>query len=237
MITFSADTYSCCRFVLRIVCCALGIIIEENQNDCNRDKHARFLVSNHLSLFDCIPIHLLTNCQTVSYPPSWSGVFCVIYFSESSFILQLVYCNLPDWLLHGIGLKSIPSKVLTSGENTRLTILRSECKEHKESILMFPEMVTTNGEAGLLKWGNEIVDNEREIVRKCRWFILSDVSFSGSTVGGFLKSIRFNRLRWNCGGRRWSTWNRLSSAPRGTEIISSHSSFRTPCLPFSKKFS
>lgn len=63
---------SCCRFVLRVVCCALGIIIEEDESVCNRDKNTRFLVSNHLSILDFVPIHLLTNCQTVSYSKSKS---------------------------------------------------------------------------------------------------------------------------------------------------------------------
>lgn len=137
---------------MRVVCCALGIVIEENESDWNRDKNARFLVSNHLSIFDCIPIHLLTNCQTVSSEYA-SVLFYLIYVSpNTNFPLQLVYCDIPDWLLHGIGLKSIPAKISTSAENMRLTVLRSECKIHKESILMFPEKETTNGEAGLLKY-------------------------------------------------------------------------------------
>lgn len=60
--------FNVCRFILRVVCCALGIIIEEDESECKKNASVRFLISNHISVFDFVPIHLLTNCEAVSIP-------------------------------------------------------------------------------------------------------------------------------------------------------------------------
>lgn len=124
------------RFILRVVCCVLGIIVEEDSSECKRNESARLIVSNHLSIFDHIPIHLLTNCVT------------------------FVNCDLPNWLLYGIGLKNVPEKESSSTEDVRITALKSELRQHNDPILVFPEEDTTSGVVGLLKfsswWASEI---------------------------------------------------------------------------------
>ncbi|KAK7582684.1 hypothetical protein V9T40_014129 [Parthenolecanium corni] len=118
------------RFILRVVCCALGIVIEEDESECKKNKSVRFLISNHVAIFDFIPIHLTSNC------------------------LALIHCDAPDWLLNGIGLQSLSPKSTNSHDSTRLELLRSILKNRKDQILLFPEEAMTKGTTGLMKFSH-----------------------------------------------------------------------------------
>ncbi|KAL5234135.1 hypothetical protein ACI65C_001545 [Semiaphis heraclei] len=113
------------RPLLKVMSGVLGLIVVEKEN--SSTKNSRVLVSNYLSLFDHIALHLATGSYT---PTNLFSVPVALYFGLIS--------------------------TLTNDNNTtERTILKQFlASDNNNSLLLFPEGATTNGKCALLRFSN-----------------------------------------------------------------------------------
>jgi len=110
--------------VLRTMCLVLGIVVqEENVKDKNRD--ARVVVSNHLSVLDYLALDLVLPCIM---PSIW---------------------DLPQLINWCLGYKDFAAR---RGRNALIENVKKHLQECNCSVLSHPEGIPTNGSVGLLKF-------------------------------------------------------------------------------------
>lgn len=128
------------RPLLKVISGVLGLIVVEKEN--SSLKNSRVLVSNYLSLFDHIALHLATG----SFTPT--TVF-----------------NAPVALYFGL-VSTLTNDSLT----TESTVLKQFlANDNKKLLLLFPEGASTNGKCALLRFSNVpalISDNIQPVVLK-----------------------------------------------------------------------
>lgn len=99
--------------ILKTLCFTLGIVVrEECEEKC--DESAQVIVSNHISMLDYIPIHILSGCVTVRLCLSllWSVYnFSLGFICKFLFTARQVGCTLSM----GIELKELGSWRCSSG--------------------------------------------------------------------------------------------------------------------------
>uniref|UniRef100_A0A2S2PA69 Lipid droplet-regulating VLDL assembly factor AUP1 n=1 Tax=Schizaphis graminum TaxID=13262 RepID=A0A2S2PA69_SCHGA len=126
------------RPLLKIMSGVLGLIVVEKEN--SSFKNSRVLVSNYLSLFDHIALHLVTGCFT---PTNLFSTPVALYFG-------------------------LISTLTNDNVTSEMTILKQFLvNNNKKSLLLFPEGASTNGKYALLKFSNVpalISDNLQPVV-------------------------------------------------------------------------
>ncbi|XP_015380526.1 PREDICTED: ancient ubiquitous protein 1-like [Diuraphis noxia] len=113
------------RPLLKVMSGVLGLIVVEKEN--SSTKKSRVLVSNYLSLFDHIALHLSTG----SYAPT------TLFSTPVALYFGLI-------------------SILTNDNiTTERTILKQFlANDNNNSLLLFPEGATTNGKCALLRFSN-----------------------------------------------------------------------------------
>ncbi|XP_025193768.1 ancient ubiquitous protein 1-like [Melanaphis sacchari] len=146
------------RPLLRIMSGVLGLIVVEKEN--SSSKNSRVLVSNNLSLFDHIALHLTTGCFT---PTTLFNTPIALYF----------------------GLISI---LTNDNPSSEITVLKQFLANNdKKSLLLFPEGASTNGKCALLKFSYVpalISDNLQPVVLRVTRpsFVNINISVLGSNT-------------------------------------------------------
>ncbi|KAE8750956.1 hypothetical protein FOCC_FOCC002384 [Frankliniella occidentalis] len=116
--------------ILKTLCFTLGIVVrEECEEKC--DESAQVIVTNHISMLDYIPIHLLSGCVT----KLTSGFQPGRWDAPSAWALSL-----KSWG-HG---------------DTLLANVRAHLSNSETPVLIQPEGATTSGTTGLLKYLNVV---------------------------------------------------------------------------------
>lgn len=127
------------RQLLRVILLVLGFIVVENENSV--PKHSRVLVSNNLSIFDHIALHLGTGTFT---PTKLFSAPTALFFGLVSILPH-----------ENDATESVVLKQFLSSENG------------KKSLLLFPEGASTNGKCALLRFSTlpaVISDNLQPVV-------------------------------------------------------------------------
>lgn len=85
--------------ILKTLCFTLGIVVrEECEEKC--DESAQVIITNHISMLDYIPIHLLTGCVTVR-------PFYIFYYKPYNFalkpsVLKLMFLLTMDYFISSL---------------------------------------------------------------------------------------------------------------------------------------
>ncbi|XP_022161901.1 ancient ubiquitous protein 1-like [Myzus persicae] len=152
------------RPLLKIMSGVLGLIVVEKEN--SSIKNSRVLVSNYLSLFDHIALHLATG----SFTPT-------TVFSR------------PVALYFGL-ISTLTNDNLT----TESTVLKQFlANDNKKSLLLFPEGASTNGKCALLRFSNVpalISDNLQPVA-----LTITRPSFANINIS-VLGSKNFTEIFW-----------------------------------------
>ncbi|CAH1713864.1 unnamed protein product [Aphis gossypii] len=111
------------RPLLKTMSSVLGLIVVKKEN--SSLKKSRVLVSNYLSLFDHIALHLATGCFT---PTTLFSTPVALYFG-------------------------MISTLINDNVTTETSILKQFLvRNNKQSLMLFPEGASTNGKCALLKF-------------------------------------------------------------------------------------
>ncbi|KAF0771420.1 ancient ubiquitous protein 1-like [Aphis craccivora] len=119
------------RPLLKTMSSVLGLIVVKKEN--SSSKKSRVLVSNYLSLFDHIALHLATGC------------FTYIFVSTSQ---PTTLFSTPVALYFGMISTLINDNVTTETSILKQFLVRN----NKQSLMLFPEGASTNGKYALLKF-------------------------------------------------------------------------------------
>ncbi|XP_063233152.1 lipid droplet-regulating VLDL assembly factor AUP1-like [Bacillus rossius redtenbacheri] len=111
-------------YILLCVCQVLGIVVQE-EDVSHKNTQARILVSNHVTRYDQLPLHVATGCVT---PHAWELPSCL------------------DWAL---GVKDLS---LRHGREALVSAVRGHLSKDPRPVLFHPEGATTSGRRGLLRF-------------------------------------------------------------------------------------
>ncbi|KAL4149566.1 hypothetical protein QTP88_003493 [Uroleucon formosanum] len=152
------------RPLLKVMSGVLGLIVVEKNN--SSIKNSRVLVSNYLSLFDHIALHLATG----SYAPT----------TEFSTPVALYF--------------GLISTLTNDNITTESTVLKQIlANDNEKTLLLFPEGASTNGKCALLKFSNVpalISDNLQPVV-----LTITRPSFANINLS-VLGSKNFTEILW-----------------------------------------
>lgn len=111
-------------YVLRTMCFVLGIVVQEGEVK-HKNRSAKVIVTNHVTMLDHLAVDLVFPCTT---PSVWD--------------LPLIL----SWVL---GFKDLGVR---QGREVLVQNVKKHCQESEIPILAHPEGATTNGRRGLLKF-------------------------------------------------------------------------------------
>ncbi|XP_065335296.1 lipid droplet-regulating VLDL assembly factor AUP1-like [Cloeon dipterum] len=124
------------KFILRMMCNILGIIIREDFSELRfKTQASPILVANQSTPVDNLVLHTATGCTTVPNPEAPSAL---------------------NWLLGAHDIK------ISQGFQ-QLTRILQECPSNQTSILLQPEGTTTNGRVGLLKFQEGYLEGVKKV--------------------------------------------------------------------------
>jgi ancient ubiquitous protein 1 len=152
------------RPLLKIMSGVLGLIVVKKEN--SSIKNSRVLVSNYLSLFDHIPLHLATGSFT---PTTVFSIPVALYFG-------------------------LISTLTNDNITTESTVLKQFlANDNEKTLLLFPEGASTNGKCALLRFSNVpalISDNLQPVV-----LTITRPSFANINLS-VLGSKNFTEIFW-----------------------------------------
>ncbi|XP_022086637.1 ancient ubiquitous protein 1-like isoform X2 [Acanthaster planci] len=146
------------RVILRVMCLLLGLVVSHEGLE-QRDKAAKVIVANHVSVFDHVTIGLVVPSIV---PNVWS---------------------LPAFMTWALGYTEMGAR---EGRRTLLLNLKAHCARNTLPITSLPEGAMTNGKTGLLKfstWPFDLGEAVQPVVLKVRRPLLGvNVETIGSSL-------------------------------------------------------